>query len=100
MADKEFVEKLDEALGINEDYGKNNFKYPDPTEAKPTPGKTKKMKSAKGAHRPDPGTDYDQMERKDDFNEEDTRIKFDKKEPEKTSQTAEVKPKKELPKLK
>jgi len=100
MSDKGFIGKLEGALGINEEYGKNDLGNPDPTEAKPTPDKAKKMKSAKGAHRPDSGTEYDQAEGKDEFENEDTRIKFDKKEPEKTSQTASVKPKKELPKLK
>ncbi len=96
-----FERKLEEALGLlREDFGKNDMEYPDPTEAKASAKKTKKKHSADGAHRPDSGAEYDQMAGSEEFDNEDTRIDFKKKEPAKASRPTNIKPKKKLPELK
>jgi hypothetical protein len=96
-----FEHKLSKALGIlNEEFGKNDMDYPDPTEAKGSAKKPKKKKSAEGAHRFDPGADFDQMGDGEEFDNEDPRLDFKKKEPAKTSRPTNIKPRKKLPEMK
>jgi hypothetical protein len=97
---EEFEHKLEEALGlVSEDYGQNDMGYPDPTEAKPSTPATTKGTSAKGAHRFDPAVKHDKLPARDEFDNEDERIDFDRKKPEKLSRPTSLKPKKQLPKL-
>jgi len=102
MRDKIFESKLDKALGINEEYGKNDYGYPDPTKAKQKDHiSTAKKKATKGEHKPlDKATEYDQAKvHPEHFKNEDTRTDFDKKEPKKTSQSVDINPPEKLPKL-
>ena len=85
---------------MNEEYGKNDFGYPDPTQAKQKNQKTGKKTATKGEHKPlDKATDYEELEGSKEFDNEDTRIDFDKTEPKKMSQATKIGPPKKLPKL-